>query len=162
MPIVNLSSNFVNKAICTEGKKKIKICLLPKRKGSPYFTSCYHGAQKAADELGTVELIYDGPTDGSAAKAADMIDRWSQRGVDVIAVSASDPTVLAGAMIKARAKGVRVITWDADVGADARELFVNQATAEEIGNALVETMVKDIGGADVGGEVAIISANCPY
>ena len=142
-----------------EGRKKIKICLLPKKKGSPYFTSCYHGAQKAADQLGNVELIYDGPTDGSAAKAADMIDRWAQRRVDVIAVSASDPSVLAGAMAKARAKGIRVITWDADVGAEARELFVNQATAEEIGYALVDAMVKDIGGADVEGEVAIISAD---
>ena len=142
-----------------EGRKKITVCLLPKKKGSPYFTSCYHGAKRAARQRGNVELIYDGPTDGSAAKAADMIDRWAQRRVDVIAVSASDPSVLARAMTRAREKGVRVITWDADVAAEARELFVNQATADQIGGALVEAMVKDLGGAGVEGEVAIISAD---
>ena len=45
--------------------KKITVCLLPKKKGLPYFTTCAKGAEEAAKELGNVELIYDGPTDVS-------------------------------------------------------------------------------------------------
>ena len=45
--------------------KKLTICLLPKKKGVPYFTTCSKGAEEAAKELGNVELIYDGPSDGS-------------------------------------------------------------------------------------------------
>jgi len=138
--------------------EKITICLLPKKKGLPYFSSCADGALQAAKQLGNVQLIYDGPTDGSPEKAASMIDKWTLKGVDVIAVSPNDPNVLAPAMKKAREKGVHVITWDADGVPEAREFFVNQATAREIGYALVDTMAKDLGGAEPDGEVAIITA----
>src|SRR5262245_2478779 len=90
-------------------QKKITVCLLPKKKGVPYFTTCAKGAEEAAKELGNVDLIYDGPTDGSPEKAASMVDRWALQGVDVIAVSPNDPEVLGTAMKKAHAKGVHVI-----------------------------------------------------
>ena len=35
---------------------------------------------------------------------------------------------------KARERGITVLTWDADAEPDARDFFVNQATAEGIGN----------------------------
>lgn len=141
-----------------EEQKKITICLLPKKKGLPYFTTCAKGAEEAAKELGNVELIYDGPTDGSPEKAASMVDRWALQKVDVIAVSPNDPEVLGQAMKKARAKGVKVITWDADAAPEAREFMVNQATAQDIGFALVDAMARDIGGTEPEGEVAIITA----
>lgn len=140
------------------GGKKITVCLLPKKKGVPYFTSCAAGAQQAADELGDVQLIYDGPTDGSPEKAAAMIERWTLQGVDVIAVSPNDPQVLAPAMKKARQKGVHIITWDADGAADAREFMVCQATPQQIGFALVDTLARDLGGDQAEGEVAIVTA----
>ena len=144
-------------AVKTE-KDKITVCLLPKKKGLPYFSSCADGARLAAGELGNVELVYDGPTDGSPEKAASMIEKWALKGVDVIAVSPNDPNVLAPAMKAAREKGVHVITWDADGVTDSREFFVNQATAREIGYALVDTMAKDLGGSQPAGEVAIVTA----
>lgn len=139
--------------------KKVRVAMLPKKKGVPYFTSCAKGAEEAAKELG-VELVYDGPTDGSPEKAASMIERWTAQGFDVIAVSPNDPAVLAPAMKAARAKGVHVITWDADGEADSREFMVNQATSNDIGFALVDTMVKDLGGKEkAGGDVAIVTAS---
>jgi rhamnose ABC transporter rhamnose-binding protein len=138
--------------------KKITVCMIPKKKGVPYFTSCSDGAAEAAKELGDVDLIYDGPTDGSAEKAAAMIEKWTLQGVDVIAVSPNDPNVLAPALKAAKDKGIKVISWDADAPKDTREFFVNQATAEQIGSALVDTMAKDIGGATPTGKVAIITA----
>jgi rhamnose transport system substrate-binding protein len=138
------------------GGKKVTIALLPKQKGLKYFTSCAQGAEEAAKELGNVELIYDGPTDGNPATAANMMDRWIQKKVDVIAVSPNNPDVLSSPMKAARAKGLQVITWDADAAPDTRSFFVNQATAQAIGNALVDAMAKDIGEE---GEVAILSAS---
>ena len=142
----------------TARDKKITICLLPKKKGVPYFTTCAKGAEEAAKELGNVKLIYDGPTDGAPEKAASMIEKWTLQGVDVIAVSPNDPEVLAPAMRRAREKGVQVITWDADGAPNTRAFFVNQATAHDIGYALVDTMAKDLGGEQAEGEVAIITA----
>lgn len=139
-------------------QKKITICLLPKKKGLPYFSSCAEGAQEAANELGDVELIYDGPTDGSPEKSASMIEKWTLQKADAIAVSPNDPEVLAPAMKNAREKGVTVLTWDADSLPETRLFMVNQATPQEIGYALVDTMAKDIGGDEPEGEVAIITA----
>ena len=142
-----------------KGGKQITICMLPKKKGIPYFSSCASGAEKAAKELGNVKFIYDGPTDGSPEKAAAMIEKWTLMGVDVICVSPNDPDVLAPAMKKAKDAGVKVITFDSDGKPDSRELFVNQATAEQIGNALVDTLVEDIGGKDSNAKVAIVTAS---
>jgi rhamnose ABC transporter rhamnose-binding protein len=138
-------------------KKKITVALLPKKKGVPYFTSCSEGAEEAAKELGNVELIYDGPTSGDAADAVKLVDQWTAQGVDVIAVSPNDPAVLGPAMKRARDAGIKVITWDADSAPDTREFLVNQATSEDIGNALVDTMARDLG--DVKGDVAIVTAS---
>lgn len=147
-------------ASAAEAKKKVTVCLMPKKKGLPYFTSCAEGAKKAAKELGNVELIYDGPTDGSPEKAASMIERWTLQGVDVIAVSPNDPDVLAPAMKKARQKGIKVLTWDADGAKETRDYFINQATYQQIGYALVDEMAKRIApkGGEPEGEVAIITA----
>lgn len=142
----------------TAPSKPVRVAMLPKKKGVPYFTSCAKGAEAAAKELG-IELVYDGPTDGSPEKAASMIERWTAQGFDVIAVSPNDPNVLAPAMKAARAKGVHVITWDADGTPDSREFMVNQATSKEIGFALVDTMVKDLGGKDrATGDAGIVTA----
>lgn len=138
--------------------KQYTVCLLPKIKGISYFSSCYEGAKKAAEELGNVELIYDGPTDGDPKKQAEMIEQWMVDGVDVICVSPNAPDVVANAMRDARDAGVKVITWDADGVTDSRSFFVNQATSQSIGEGMVNAMVADLGGPDVEGDVVIISA----
>ncbi len=138
--------------------RQITICLIPKKKGLPYFTSCASGAEAAAKDLGNVKLIYDGPTDGSPEKQASMIEQYTLKGVDVIAVSPNDPNVVAPALRKAKAKGIKVISWDADAIADSRDFFVNQATAEAIAHGMVDTMVKDLGGPEVSAQVAIVTA----
>ena len=141
------------------GGKRVSVYLLPKKKGIAYFSSCNDGAQQAAKELGDVDLTYDGPTDGAPEKAASLIETWTLKGADVIAISPNDPSVLAPAMTAARAKGVHVLTWDADGKPGTRDFFVNQATSEQIGNALVDTMVTDLGGADKAvGKVAVVTA----
>ncbi len=141
------------------GGKRVSVYLLPKKKGIAYFSSCNDGAQRAAKELGDVDLTYDGPTDGAAEKAASLIETWTLKGADVIAISPNDPSVLAPAMMAAKAKGVHVLTWDADGQPGTRDFFVNQATSEQIGDALVDTMVKDLGGPDKAvGKVAVVTA----
>lgn len=127
-----------------QNHKRYTVALLPKKKGVPYFTTCAKGAEEAAKELG-IDLIYDGPTDGAPEKAAAMIERWTLQSVNCIAVSPNDPDVLAPAMKKAREKGVQVITWDADGAPGTRSFFVNQATSQAIGYALVDQLAHDLG-----------------
>ena len=57
---------------------------------------------------------------------------------------------------KARERGIKVITWDADAEPDARDFFVNQATPEGIGQTLMDNAARVLGGK---GEFAIITAS---
>jgi rhamnose transport system substrate-binding protein len=133
--------------------KRPVIAMMPKAKGDPYFVSCRVGAEEAAKELG-VELIWDGPTGLDAARQNELVENWITRGVDVIAVAVENRAGISTALRKARSRGIRVLTWDADAEPDARDFFVNQATAEGIGNALTDEAARLLGNT---GEFAIIT-----
>ena len=136
-------------------KGKVTIALMPKSKGNAYFISCRKGAEKAASDLG-VELLFDGPTDPDPAKQNEIVENWITLGVDVIAAACENREGISTALRKARSKGIRVITYDSDAVPDAREFFVNQATPEGIGYALMDEAARLCGGR---GEFAIITAS---
>ena len=129
------------------------IAMMPKAKGDPYFVSCRVGAEEAAAELG-VDLIWDGPTGLDAARQNELVESWITRGVDVIAVAVENRASISTALRKAQGRGIHVLTWDADAEPDARSFFVNQATAEGIGNGLTDEAARLLGGK---GEFAIIT-----
>ena len=129
------------------------IAMMPKAKGDPYFVSCRVGAEEAAKELG-VDLIWDGPTGLDAARQNEVIENWITRGVDVIAVAVENRAGISTVLRKARARGIKVLTWDADAEPDARDFFVNQATSEGIGNTLTDEAARLLGGK---GEFAILT-----
>ena len=138
----------------TAGRKPV-IALMPKAKGDPYFVSCKQGADEAAKELG-VELLWDGPTDLDPAKQNEVIEAWITRGVDVIAVSVENKVGISTVLRKAKEKGIRVITWDADAEKDARDFFIDQATPQGIGYTLTDEAARILNNK---GEFAIITAS---
>ncbi|HEX5083278.1 MAG TPA: substrate-binding domain-containing protein [Blastocatellia bacterium] len=135
--------------------KRLTVAMMPKAKGDPYFVSCRKGAEEAARELG-VDLIWDGPTDLDPAKQNEVVEGWITRGVDVIAVSVENKEGISTVLKKARERGIRVLTWDADAQADARDFFINQATPQGIGYTLTDEAARVMGGK---GEFAIITAS---
>jgi rhamnose transport system permease protein len=135
--------------------KPVTVAMMPKSKGNAYFIACRKGAEEAAKEL-NVELLWDGPTEPDPAKQNEIVDTWITRGVDVIAVAVENREGMSTVLRKARQKGIKVITWDADAEPDARDFFVNQATPQGIGNTLMDTAARVLGGK---GEFAIITAS---
>jgi len=129
------------------------IAVMPKAKGDPYFVSCRAGAEEAAQER-NVDLIWDGPTSLDAAKQNELVENWITRGVDAIAVAVENRAAISTVLRKARGRGIRVVTWDADAEPDARDFFVNQATSEGIANALTDEAARLLGAR---GEFAIIT-----
>ncbi len=136
------------------GGKSLTIALLPKSKGNQYFVTCEKGAREAAKELG-VELIFDGPTNTDPAKQNEIVENWITLGVDGIAAACENREGISTALKKAQDKGIKVVTYDSDAQADARSFFVNQATAQGIGETLMDTAAKL---CDEDGEFAIITA----
>ncbi len=117
------------------------------------FVSCRAGAEEAAKEL-NINLIWDGPTGLDAAKQNEIVEGWITRQVDAISVSVENGPAISSVLRKARAQGIKVVTWDADADPDARDYFINQATAQDIGYTLVDEAARVM---DENGEVAIIT-----
>jgi rhamnose transport system permease protein len=140
-------------AIAPAASRRPVIAMMPKAKGDPYFISCRAGAEEAARELG-VDLIWDGPTSLDAARQNELVENWITRKVDAIAVAVENRGGISSVLRKARARGIKVLTWDADAEPDARDFFVNQATPEGIANALTDEAARLLGGK---GQFAIIT-----
>ncbi len=125
-----------------------------KQSGNAYFQAAVEGFQKAADELGFT-FLHDGPDDGSSDGQIRIIENYISMGVDAICVSANDPDALVSILQEAMAEGIKVISWDAEVAAEGRNLDVQPASAKSIALTQVESIAKSIG---YEGQVAIVSA----
>ena len=142
----------------------LKVGMLPKFKGENYFDGCYVGAQKAAEDLG-IELVYDGPNQSEAtnAKQVEILTGWLSQDFDAIVVSPCDAEGIAPTLQQFQDQGVVVLTFDADAPNDARSLYVNAATANDIAVALVDVIANGLTeggfGADQPARLALISGS---
>jgi rhamnose transport system substrate-binding protein len=135
-------------------QKGFKVFLIPKFVGIPVFTLNGQGAKAAAKKLGDT-LVYNGPTTASAAAQVPFIDAAVRQGAKAIIISADDPNAVAPALKRAKARGVKVISYDADTAPSARVIYVSPPDAKSIGFNQVDTI-----GAQIAykGEIAILSA----
>jgi rhamnose transport system permease protein len=147
------SDGGVGSVAAAKGGKRLTIAMMPKAKGDPYFISCRAGAEEAAKEA-DVDLIWDGPTGLDASKQNEVVEGWITRGVDAIAVAVENGPGISTVLRKARARGIKVVTWDADALPDARDYFVNQATPQGIGYTLTDEAARLLGGK---GEFAVVT-----
>lgn len=130
-----------------------KVAFVPKLQGVPYFEAMNTGGQKAAEELG-FQWLYQGPVEADAAEQANIVRSFIQQGVDTLIVAPNDPDSMAPILAEAEAAGIHVATADTDAPGSVRELFVNQASVEGIGEGLTDALLKPMGGK---GKYAIVS-----
>ena len=137
------------------GKTHYKIFLLPKTTGIPVFTQNGNGAKKAGKELGDL-VTYNGPTTASGAAQVPFINNAARQGYNAIVISTPDANAVAPALKRAAARGVKIISYDADTARDARTIFVAPSSNALIGQYEVQWM-----GAQTNykGQIAILSAN---
>ncbi|GLZ11357.1 sugar ABC transporter substrate-binding protein [Actinomadura sp. NBRC 104425] len=135
------------------GDGKIKVAFVPKLQGIPYFEAMNTGGRQAAADLG-VEWIYKGPTTADPGAQTEVVKSLIQQRVDVLVVAPNDPDSMAPILKDAQSRGIKVMTSDTDAPNSVRELFVNQATAEGIGQTVTDALLEKMGGK---GEYAIVS-----
>jgi len=138
----------------SSSSSKLNIVFLPKAINNPYFDTAASGGQQAAKELGG-SFKQVGPSTASAADQVTWINNLTTQHVSAIVVSANDPNALAPALKQAMAQGIKVVSYDSDVEPDARQVFVNQANAEDIGRIEVQILGKEL---NYTGQIAILSA----
>lgn len=134
--------------------KVYKVAFVPKLQGVPYFEAMNAGGQRAAEELGNVEWLYQGPTQADAAAQSDIVRSYIQQGVDALIVAPNDSDSMAPLLEQAKAAGIHVATADTDAPDSVREVFVNQASVEGIGKGLTDALLTAMGGS---GKYAIVS-----
>ena len=123
----------------------ITIGVVYKQSGNAYFQAGVEGFQKAADELG-FEFMHDGPDDGSSDGQIRIIENYIAQGVDALCISANDPAALVDICNEALEQGIKVLSWDAKVDAEGRDLDVEPASAKVIGVTQLDSIVNSIGG----------------
>ncbi|HEV3295050.1 MAG TPA: rhamnose ABC transporter substrate-binding protein [Streptosporangiaceae bacterium] len=138
-------------------KKGLKVFVIPKNLGNPYFTTADSvnsgGALAALQALGETGT----ETSGTAATPASQIPAIQAaitKGANALIVSATDPSALCPTLNAAMAKGVTVVMYDSDAPT-CRDLFVNQASTAQIGTSEVDLLAKQINST---GDIAIVSA----
>ncbi|HWM05536.1 MAG TPA: rhamnose ABC transporter substrate-binding protein [Actinophytocola sp.] len=137
-----------------ELKEGLKIAFLPKEIDNPYMTVMDKGGTDAVAELkGDGKAV--GPSDAQASSQVSYINTLIQQQQDAIVIAANDPNAVAPALKDAMSKDIAVVTLDSDAAKDARDVFINQASSEEIGRSQIKLISDQIGGA---GKIAILSA----
>ncbi|MCL5269834.1 MAG: substrate-binding domain-containing protein [bacterium] len=124
--------------------KTLTIGVMPKLVGIDFFNAVEKGAREAGKDLG-VTVVYDGPVTGDVTKQTAMLDGWIQKGFDAICIAPNDPAAIAPTLRKAQKRGIKVLAFDADASADARDFFINQATYDAVGRTMMDIMARGIG-----------------
>jgi len=128
-------------------QKVYRVGVIPKFIAEDYFIACERGFRQAEKDLGgkiKVDWIGDTMSQTSAANQKNYIQGFIDKKYDAILVSALDPETYADTLRDAMKKGIKVITWDADVNPTARNYFVNQVEGDQIAIQLLKGLSGDL------------------
>jgi rhamnose transport system substrate-binding protein len=141
----------------TSLKTGLKVFVIPKNLGNPYFTTADSvksgGALKALQELKEKGTETSG-TQATAASQIPAIQAAITKGANILIVSATDASALCPTLKQAMARKITVVTYDSDAPA-CRSIFINQADTKAIGTSEVDLLASQINKT---GEIAIVSA----
>jgi rhamnose transport system substrate-binding protein len=132
----------------------LNIVFVPKQINNPYFDTAASGGKLAAKDL-SGQFKQVGPSSANAAAQVPFITSLTQQHVGAIVISGDDPNAVAPSLKQAMAQGVKVVSFDADVAPDARNVFINQANSEQIGRSEVDLLAQQINST---GQIAVLSA----
>jgi rhamnose transport system substrate-binding protein len=138
-------------------KQDLKVFVIPKNLGNPYFTTS--DSVKSGGALAALSALGEtgSETSGTAATPASQIPAIQAaitKGANALLVSATDPSALCPTLNGAMKRGITVVTYDSDAPA-CRDLFVNQASTAAIGTSEIDLLAKQIHSS---GDIAIVSA----
>jgi rhamnose transport system substrate-binding protein len=132
----------------------LQFAVVVKSLGNGFFEDVRDGAVEAAEELGNVEIIYQGPSQPTAEGQIEIIDSLIAQRVDGIAISANDRDALVPAARRAVQAGIPVISFDSGISA-GRLVDLAPSDAELIGRQQVRLIAEMV---DFEGQIAILSA----
>ncbi|WP_326719857.1 autoinducer 2 ABC transporter substrate-binding protein [Streptomyces sp. NBC_00243] len=138
----------------TSTDKTYRVAFVPKIQGIPYFEAMNAGGKEAAKDFPDLQWLYQGPTSADAAAQVNVLQSFVQQKVDALIVAPNDPNSTGPLLQQAADQGIKVGTSDTDAPDSVRQVFVEQATSQAIGEVLTDQLMKATGGK---GKYAIVS-----
>lgn len=139
-----------------EAGPKLKVVFIPKDTANPYFKPVGKGIEEAKDAM-NFDYQEQGPATADPTSQIPIIKDQIQRKVDVIIIAANAPNTLNEVLDDARAKGIVVLTVDADLtdNESHRDAGILPTDFANVGQSQLELMGKQM---NYEGEFAILSA----
>lgn len=106
-----------------DGPPKYRFAVIPKSLDLPVFNYARIGAERAAAELGNVEVIWRAPETADQLRQKEILESFISQRVDGIAISCTNGDFLTDTINRAIDAGIPVITWDADAPKSNRLAF---------------------------------------
>ncbi len=133
---------------------KFRFAFIPKALHIPVFAYARTGAERAARELGGIEILWRGAETTDEIRQKEILESFIAQRVDGIAISCLNGDLLTDAIDRAVDAGIPVVTWDSDAPKSKRQAFygVNDV---EAGRALGDGLARLLGEH---GRVAIITS----
>jgi ribose transport system substrate-binding protein len=136
------------------GAQRLRFAVIPKSLDLPVFNYARIGAERAAKELGNVEIIWNAPANADQLKQKEILESFITQRVDGIAISALNGDFLTETINRAVDSGIPVVTWDSDAPKSKRLAFYGVDDYAS-GKIMAEQAISILGGK---GEVAVITS----
>jgi ribose transport system substrate-binding protein len=136
------------------GKPGLRFAVIPKALDIPVFNYARIGAERAAKELGNVQVLWNAPASADQLKQKEILESYITQRVDGIAISALNGAFLADTINRAIDAGIPVVTWDSDAPTSRRLAFYGVDDLAS-GRIMGEETIRLLNGK---GKVAIISS----
>jgi rhamnose transport system substrate-binding protein len=142
-----------------QGGDAMSSILLPKCTGIAVFDQANEGAQEAAEELGTDDPEFIGPsTCEDPTGQIETMTNAATQGVDAVMISNNAGEQIQSGVDAATDADVKVVSWDSPIpSGEGESLFVAQVDFDETGVVMADMALEILG--DAGGDFAILSAS---
>ena len=105
------------------GPRRLRLAIIPKALDIPVFNYAKVGAERAAAQLGNVDIVWRGPERADELRQKEIVESFITQRVDGIAISVLNADFLTGTIDRAVDAGIPVVTWDSDAPKSKRQAF---------------------------------------
>lgn len=116
---------------------KLRIAVIPKGTTHEFWKSVHYGALRAAEQLGEIEILWQGPPlESDRAEQIKLVQNFITKKVDGICLAPLDSQALAPVVEEAKANGVPTVIFDSGLDGSPDNYVSYVATDNEQGGKL--------------------------
>lgn len=117
--------------------KKFRIAVIPKGTTHEFWKSVHYGAQRAAEEIGNVEILWQGPPlESDRGEQIKLVQNFITKKVHGICLAPLDSQALVAVVLEAKTNGIPTVIFDSGLEMDESEYVSYVATDNRNGGKL--------------------------